>query len=63
MVFRFFMLYVSAYCSYAQERECVIVVHGGVSAMNALKDQPQKEMQYYASLDTAFMIGDKIFAP
>lgn len=46
----------------AQEKEYVILVHGGAGAMSALKDSPEKESEYYLSLDSALMIGDKILS-
>ena len=46
----------------AQEREYVIVVHGGAGAMGSLEEQPEKAQQYYNALDSALMIGDKILA-
>lgn len=46
----------------AQEKEYVLLVHGGAGAMNALKNSPDKETQYYLSLDSALMIGDRILS-
>jgi beta-aspartyl-peptidase (threonine type) len=61
-IFGCWMLFSSIVFSYAQEKEYVVLVHGGAGAMNALKEQPEKENQYYASLDTALMIGDSILS-
>lgn len=47
---------------WAQERDYVIVVHGGAGSMSRLKDNPAKADQYYAALDTALSIGDAILA-
>lgn len=50
----FFILAVSAQ---GQEREYVILIHGGAGAMNALKDNPERETQYYSALDSALITG------
>ena len=42
----------------AQEREYVIVVHGGAGAMAGLENDQEKAAQYYAALDSALTIGD-----
>ena len=44
--------------AFAQDREYVIVVHGGAGAMAGLEEDPVKSAQYYAALDSALMIGD-----
>lgn len=46
----------------AQEREYVIVVHGGAGAMAGLEDDSVRSAQYYAALDSALMIGDQILS-
>ena len=46
----------------AQEREYVIVVHGGAGNMGDLQDDPEKSVSYYAALDSALMIGDRILS-
>lgn len=46
--------------TFAQNREYVIVVHGGAGAMSKLEQNPTKSAVYYAALDTALMIGNKI---
>ena len=46
----------------AQEREYVIVVHGGAGAMGSLEEKPEIAQQYYNALDSALLIGDKILA-
>ena len=38
----------------AQEREYVIVVHGGAGAMENLEDDKEKSTLYYAALDFSF---------
>lgn len=48
--------------AFAQEREYVIVVHGGAGNMGDLQDDPERSVQYYAALDSALMIGDRILA-
>ena len=45
---------------YAQEREYVIVVHGGAGAMKGLENDEAKAAEYYAALDSALTIGDAI---
>ena len=44
----------------AQEREYVIVVHGGAGAMENLEDDKEKSILYYAALDSALSIGNAI---
>lgn len=46
----------------AQERAYVLLIHGGAGAMNALRENPDKEGEYYASLDSALSIGNKILS-
>ena len=46
--------------TFAQEREYVIVVHGGAGAMADLEKDPVKSAKYYAALDSALMIGDRV---
>lgn len=46
----------------AQDREYVIVVHGGAGNMGDLENDPVKSAIYYAALDSALMIGDKILS-
>ena len=48
--------------AFAQDREYVIVVHGGAGAMAGLEEDPVKSAQYYAALDSALMIGERPFA-
>ncbi len=54
-------LLVSA-ATFAQEREYVIVVHGGAGEMSELKMAPERAEMYYAALDSALMIGDKVLS-
>lgn len=46
----------------AQEREYVIVVHGGAGAMAGLDNDKEKSDMYYAALDSALLIGDAILS-
>lgn len=46
----------------AQEREYVIVVHGGAGAMASLEQDKEKAAQYYAALDSALQIGNALLA-
>ena len=46
----------------AQEREYVIVVHGGAGAMAGLENDEEKAAKYYAALDSALTIGDAILS-
>lgn len=60
----FLALFLCGCCSMmqAQEREYVIVVHGGAGAMAGLEEDPVKSAQYYAALDSALTIGDAVLA-
>ncbi len=55
------LLCISAFSS-AQNREYVIVVHGGAGNMGQLQEDPVKSALYYSALDSALMIGDRILA-
>jgi beta-aspartyl-peptidase (threonine type) len=46
----------------AQEREYVLVVHGGAGVLDAVVKDPARSAPYYAALDTALMTGDKILS-
>nr|WP_207213383.1 isoaspartyl peptidase/L-asparaginase [Parabacteroides goldsteinii] len=46
----------------AQNREYVIVVHGGAGDVAGLESDPIRSAQYYAALDSALSIGDRILA-
>lgn len=46
----------------AQEREYVIVVHGGAGVIDKLEKDPERSAQYYAALDSALTIGDRILS-
>ncbi|MDF9829718.1 isoaspartyl peptidase/L-asparaginase [Parabacteroides sp. PF5-6] len=46
----------------AQEREYVLAIHGGAGAMGALADNPSQAEAYYAALDSALLIGDRLLA-
>lgn len=53
----------AACCSLvAQNRDYVIVVHGGAGNMTALKGDTVAAAKYYAALDTALSIGDKVLS-
>lgn len=56
-----FLLCASAFSS-AQNREYVIVVHGGAGNMGQLQEDSVKSALYYSALDSALMIGDRILA-
>lgn len=46
----------------AQQREYVILVHGGAGSMGKLSSNKFVADKYYAALDSALVIGDKILA-
>lgn len=46
----------------AQNREYVIVVHGGAGNMGDVENDPVKAGQYYAALDSALQIGDRVLS-
>ena len=46
----------------AAERDYVIVIHGGAGAMSFLENRPEMKISYYAALDTALMVGDKVLS-
>lgn len=46
----------------AQDREYVIVVHGGAGNVSKVQDDPKQAALYYAALDSALMIGDKVLS-
>ena len=46
----------------AEQRDYVIVVHGGAGALNSMKDQPERATAYYAALDSALMVGDRVLS-
>lgn len=46
----------------AQEREYVIVVHGGAGAMTGVEEDVEKSVAYYEALDSALTIGNAILA-
>ena len=48
--------------AFAQDREYVIVVHGGAGAMKGVENDPEKSAQYYAALDSALQIGDQVLS-
>ena len=48
--------------SFAQEREYVIVIHGGAGDVGDLENDPVRSSRYYAALDSALLIGDRILS-
>lgn len=46
----------------AQNREYVIVIHGGAGNMGNLENDPVKSASYYAALDSALQIGDRVLS-
>ena len=56
------VLFCMCFVANAQKRDYVIVVHGGAGALSALKDQPEKMAAYYAALDSALIIGDRVLS-
>lgn len=46
----------------ARDREYVLVVHGGAGNMGDLARDPVRSAAYYAALDSALQIGDRILA-
>lgn len=43
----------------AQNKDYVIVVHGGAGDMTSLRTNPEQQEQYYAALEEALQIGEK----
>lgn len=46
----------------AQEREYVLLIHGGAGAMKALENDPSRAESYYMALDSALMIGNELLS-
>lgn len=46
----------------AQQREYVIAVHGGAGDIESVDNNPGRAALYYASVDTALMIGDSLLS-
>lgn len=46
----------------AQDREYVIVVHGGAGDISKVENDPVRSALYYAALDSALSIGDRILS-
>lgn len=44
----------------AQDREYVILVHGGAGVLKSVVDSPERSAQYYAALDSAVSIGNAL---
>ena len=55
-------LFCLCFIANAEKRDYVIVVHGGAGALSSLKDQPEKKIEYYAALDSALMVGDRVLS-
>lgn len=51
-----------AFSGQARDREYVLVVHGGAGNMGDLARDPVRSAAYYAALDSALQIGDRILA-
>lgn len=43
----------------AQDKDYVIVIHGGAGNMTSMKNSPEQQEQYYAALEEALQIGEK----
>ena len=56
------LLFSAATSLQAEEREYVIVVHGGAGNVGKLENDPGRSAQYYAALDSALTIGDQILS-
>ncbi len=56
------LLFSAATSLQAEEREYVIVVHGGAGNVGKLENDPGRSAQYYAALDSALTIGDRILS-
>jgi len=46
----------------AQDREYAIAIHGGAGAISGIEEDPEKQTTYYAALDSALIIGNRILA-
>lgn len=46
----------------SRERDYVIVIHGGAGNMGNLADDPVRSAAYYAALDSALAIGDRLLS-
>lgn len=46
----------------AQERDYVLLIHGGAGAMNILNEEPEKENIYFSALDSALSIGNELLS-
>lgn len=53
-----FLLLLLPVVLYAQEREYVLVIHGGAGAVHTLENDPARSGPYYAALDSALSIGN-----
>lgn len=56
------LLFAGTCSTQAQDKEYVILIHGGAGAMSVLKGDAEKESLYYSSLDSALLIGDEILS-
>lgn len=56
------LLLLLSHSAMAQNREYVLLIHGGAGTMTGLEDQPEIANLYYAALDSALTIGNSILA-
>ena len=56
----FCFIFLSVFTSKAQEREYVIVIHGGAGEIGSLENDPELSPIYYAALDSALLAGANI---
>ena len=59
VLFTLLMMNVILHPIQAQEKEYVILVHGGAGVMSALQEHPEQRDMYYAALDSALQIGER----
>ena len=46
----------------AQDRDYVIVIHGGAGSIKGVEEDPERATQYYTALDSALQIGNAILS-
>lgn len=59
MIITTLMLAIGISAAFAQEKDYVILIHGGAGNMKAMEENPEQQTQYFASLETALRIGEK----
>jgi len=59
VLFTLLMMSVFLLPVHAQEKEYVILVHGGAGVMSALQEHPEQRDMYYEALDSALQIGER----